>query len=265
MALTPFIRTASYITRSIIGLPALAIQTAQEYIRSVIQPGADIQAAQYIVRAIVFSWPGNPKVRAWAYSQDGHDFYVLHLGAQGTIIYDTTTGSWSTWDSLNNGSSLTWRAGYGLDWIGMSAANYFNGAATQIVAGDEQKGVLWTLDPTKGVDDDPVEEGVISAFIRTVRGGYPITERNNLRVGGLWLRISTGAPIDGVDTQITLRSSDDQGATWTDHGSVTVDTGAYGQTIFWRSLGLIRPPIRIFEFTDFGAAVRIDGADIEAK
>jgi len=146
----------------------------------------------------------------------------------------------------------------------MAKDNYDNGAATQIVAGDENLGVMWTLDPTKGTDDDPVDPSLSVPFVRTVRGGFPTTERQNYRCNGVWLRISTGQP-EYTDTQITLNFSDDQGASWINAGSVSVDTDAYGQTIFWRSLGLIRPPLRIFEFTDVGATVRIDGADLDAQ
>lgn len=277
MALTPFTRAASFITRSVAGglaaaleavtyiaravvvYPALYIQAAQFHLRGIFVSDTRLQVPQFVVRAVTFSWPGNPKVRAWGYSQDGHDFYVLHLGAQGTIVYDATTGSWSQWSSLGR---RTWRAGYGMDWLGMARDNYLGGAATQVVAGDENLGILWTLDPTAGVDDDPSDPAEVQPFTRAVRGGVPMTERNNARCNAVWLRISTGEP-SYDDATIRLRSSDDQGKTWYDHGTVTVNPYEYGQTIMWRSLGLIRPPARIFEFSDFGAAFRIDGADID--
>lgn len=280
MALTPFVRAATFVTRTvasgfaeaarvatliaraIITFPTPFIEVAQLFLRGVFRSGTELQVPQFIVRAVTFSWPGNPKVRAWGYSQDGHDFYVLHLGAQATIVYDATTGSWSQWDSSNR-VSQTWRAGYGMDWLGMAKDNYAGGAATQVVAGDEALGVLWTLDPTAGVDDHPAEPDEIVPFTRIVRGGVPVTERKNLRCNAVWLRISTGSPAYS-NAEIRLRSSDDQGNTWTDHGTVNVNSGEWGQTIYWRSLGLIRPPLRIFEFTDVGAMVRIDGADVDA-
>lgn len=280
MALTPFTRAASFIARTVstsvatavdvatfigravISYPTPLINVATFWMRTVNKPGTEIQVPQFIARTVIYSWPGNPKVRAWGYSQDGHDFYVLHLGAQGTIIYDTTTGSWSTWDSAGR---KTWRANYGLDWLGMSADNYITGgAATQIVAGDENLGVLWTLDPTSGIDEDPVDPTIDHPFTRTVRGGFPITERNNIPCNAIWLRISTGYPLH-LNSDIRLRFSDDQGMTWVDAGTVTVNPLEFGQTIYWRSLGLIRPPLRIFEFTDTGAMVRIDGADMDAS
>lgn len=262
-SVAPLVDAATFIARAIVTYPTPYIQAAQLFVRGVFGTHTVLQVPQFIVRAVIFSFPGNPKVRAWGYSQDGHDFYVLHLGAQGTIVYDATTGSWSAWDSSNR-LSQTWRASQGLDWIGMAKANYAGGAATQIVAGDENLGVLWTLDPTAGVDQSPADPTVEVPFIRSVRGGVPMTERNNKRANALWLRISTGEPTY-TDTSITMRSSNDQGVNWTDHGSVAVIPGDYSQTIYWRSLGLIKPPMRIFEFIDVGAAVRIDGSDIDFK
>jgi hypothetical protein len=255
------VSAASFVMRSIITFPTPFVEAAQLFARSIIKPHAVVQVPSFLVRAITFSWPGNPKVRAWGYSQDGHDFYVLHLGAQGTIVYDATTGSWSSWDSLGRN---TWRAGYGLDWLGMAKDNYAGGAVTQVVAGDENLGVLWTLDPTSGVDDDPVNPDSEHPFTRAVRGGFPITERNNIPCNAVWLRISTGRPVY-TDTTIRLRFSDDQGMTWYDAGTVAVNALEFGQVIYWRSLGLIRPPLRIFEFSDVGAMVRIDGADVDAS
>lgn len=241
--------------------PTEYVRLSQANVTYLANPSTPVQVSQGIVLALCRGYVGDPRIRAWGYSQDGHDFYVLHLGTQGTVVYDATTDQWSLW---NTEGREGWRAGLGLDWIGMAKDNYDGGAATQIVAGDDNWGVLWTLDPTAGIDDDPSSDET-HIFQRAVRGGVPITERNNMRCNGVWLRISTGLPIDGVSSDILLRSSDDQGASWTDHGTVTVEPGAFTQTIFWRSLGLIRPPIRIFEFVDTGAMVRIDGADIDAE
>jgi hypothetical protein len=43
---------------------------------------------------------------------------------------------------------------------------------------------------------------------------------------------------------------------------LTVTPSDYSQEFAWRSLGLIRAPGRMFELSDNGAAVRIDGLDI---
>jgi hypothetical protein len=47
----------------------------------------------------------NPKMRAWTFTLDGHDFYVLRLGMDLTLVYDVSSEQWVDWDAFG-GSGL---------------------------------------------------------------------------------------------------------------------------------------------------------------
>ena len=202
--------------------------------------------------------PQVSRVKAWTYSLDGHDMYVLRLGDDTTMVYDLTTQQWATWDSEGQN---TWRAALGTNWLDMSSASYLDGVSTNIVIGDDAYGLLWVLDPGSGVDENPVIGEPLQPYTRVVTGGVPMRQRQSPRCNAVFLTISTGQP-DVDPATINLRFSDNNGATFTDAGNVVVPSGNYFTEVSWRSLGLIRAPGRVFEFTDTGATVRIDGANV---
>lgn len=95
------------------------------------------------------------RLRVWGFSLDGHDFYVLRVGQHLTLIYDLTTRQWAEWRS----PALTrWRPHVGQNWIGASVSTMGLGY-TDVVAGDDETGVLYLLDPTSGVDDSLADAG----------------------------------------------------------------------------------------------------------
>lgn len=198
-------------------------------------------------------------MRAWSFSLDGHDFYVLNLAGEGTVIYDLATGQWSEWRSPEQ---LTWRAHIGCNWLGMAKDTADRLFGTNIVAGDDTEGVLWMLDPNQGLDDAAAEGDDALQFTRYVTGQVPMRMRGTQSCAAVYVTLSLGSPsITGA--QITLRTSDDNGNTWYSHGSITVTAGSWDQEISWRGLGLMRSPGRLFELTDDGAAVRIAAADMK--
>jgi hypothetical protein len=220
--------------------------------------GSPFQISQTAVLVAVTGKPEIRKARAWAFSLDGHDFYVLRLGESSSLVYDLTTNSWSTW---SNKGTPTWRLHLGLNWLSIDKANYLGGAATNVVGGDDNFGLLWTLDPNNGLDDSPIEENPPEDFERRVSGGVPARMRQSVRNNAVFLVINTGNPAF-VPAAITLYTSDDNGKSFQDQGSIDVPAGEDSAEIMWRSLGLIRAPGRIFEFRDTGATVRIDGLDV---
>ena len=191
------------------------------------------------------------------FTLDGHDFYVLRLGADETLLYDLTTGQWSSWDSPGRN---TWRATGSINWVGLLGSGEDNVPATNIICGDDTLGVLWALDPASGSDEGPFEGMPLRPFTRTVTGGIPVRSRTSPRCNAVTLVVSTGDP-DATDTTMQLRVSDDNGQTYQNCGAVKVPDNIYFREVRWRSLGVIRAPMRIFEFSDTGATVRIDGAD----
>ena len=180
-------------------------------------------------------------IRAWAFMRHGHAFYVLHLGAAGTFVFDAATGQWSQW--VSDGSAR-WRAACGTFMTGVG-----------VVAGDETTGQIWVLSDN-GVDDAPVSGTVPMA--RAATGGLPVTGG---RVACSSFRL-TCAVGQGGSATIGLRFSDDYGQTFFDAG--TVSLGATGETdreIYWNRLGSMRAPGRVFEVYDSGSvATRISYA-----
>ena len=83
--------------------------------------------------------PENKNIRAWEFTFDGHKFYVLHIGMQGTFVYDLTSGTWARWET--KGCGLNWNMNEGVEW------------EDTIVAGDGINGIVWKLNPDSGVDD----------------------------------------------------------------------------------------------------------------
>lgn len=192
--------------------------------------------------------------RVWPFSLDGHDYAVFRLGPSETLVFDLTTKKWAEWQSPDR---TNWRAHIGQNWIGMTESIGFG---SDVVAGDDHYGVLWILDPTAGQDDHPISGDPVQ-YQRKVTGGLTVSGRDTTKCGAVTLSLSVGAPIDASAT-ITLRTSDDFGHSWRDHGSQTLVAGQFGTVVEWRALGLIKAPGRIFEIIDNGAAVRVNAADM---
>lgn len=186
------------------------------------------------------------QLRAWPFTQDDHDFYVLQLGDFGTLVFDKYSGQWAQWKSPGYDH---WRGNDGVAWEG------FN------VTCDTQSGILWEIDPEGRLDDD------VTPITSIVTGGLSRRLRSSLRCNMAELSVSEGRPPDGFeaegDTTITLRTSSNEGQTYINHG--TLDAGAAGaDTVFrWYGLGLVSPPGMLFELTDTGYARRIDGFNVE--
>lgn len=198
----------------------------------------------------------DPIIRVWGFSADGHDFYVIRLGASETLVYDLTTSQWCHWASPNE---ERWRAHIGNNWVGIGATTTDRDFGSDVVAGDDRSGTLWMLDPTAGVDDNDTTG--TSPFTRKVTGGISLRGRDTLPCNAVQLTVDLGAPVLTGAT-LTLNTSDDFGQSWVNQGTVEIDPGNYEQVIEYRSLGLMVQPGRIFEITDQGASVRISGADL---
>lgn len=243
--------------KAIINISAEEVRSTQVRSRVLFNKEADwisIPAARLLV--VVKRFGGIKRMRAWGFSLDGHDFYCLQLGVEATLVYDLTTGQWSQWASPDLDH---WRVTSGLTWLGM-ASDTMSSAVTRVVAGDFQRGQLWTVNPDQGYDEDPVT-GAETAFERIAIGGLPMRLRETMKVGAVYLTASVGSPqLSGTD--ITLETSDNYGKTWTDHGTINTVLADYDQELSWRSLGLIKAPGRMFRITDNGATVRLDSLDM---
>lgn len=182
--------------------------------------------------------------RAWGFELDSHSFYVMRLGQQGTFVFDLLTMQWSQWQT--QGFEI-WNAVHGIPkWDGI------------IFAGDIEDGKLWKIDPDATLDEDT------KPITRTVTGILPNRERAPQRLMELRVSGSVGAPyLDGAGVSLTW--SDDQGQTYSSPITVNLVDGDNEQVIRFRSLGRFDSPLRIFDITDVGGLVRINGADVEIK
>lgn len=210
----------------------------------------------------LYAWaaprPRRRRMQAWTFSLDGHDFYVLNLADEWTLVLDIVTGQWSEWRSPDQ---VVWRARIGQNWLGIGPDTVDRLFGTNVVVGDDTQGLLWILDPAQGYDDAVDAEDDGTPFVRYVTGLVPMRMRETQSCAAVYLNLSLGAPtVSGASIQ--LRTSDDGGSSFYDHGSVTITPSDFTQEVAWRGLGLIRAQGRIFELTDTGAAVRINSAEM---
>lgn len=193
--------------------------------------------AYALVRGIV----DKPILHAWTFTQDDHDFYVLQLGSNGTLIYDKLTQQWCDWISPD---AVNWRGNDGRNWEGLA------------VCCDTQSGRLWKIDADNRLDYEitPIESKIV--------GGVSVRFRKNVPCYMAELAISELGPAEGIDPStrsISLRIGNT--LTWTSHGNGVVSSDKY--TVRWYGLGLMSSPGTVFEITDTGLARRIDGLNIE--
>lgn len=167
---------------------------------------------------------------AWAYELDGHTYFCVRVGDVGTWAYDVESQTWPRFKSFGQ---ETWRALIGVQIAG-----------DKVVAGDDQSGVLWMLDPSISNDNgDPLE--------RELTGGVGIVG-NAQKCASLELASATGwAAITGAATNplVKMRYSDDGGNIWSSWIEIPMGLqGQYLTRVIWRQLGLMQAPGRIFTF-----------------
>jgi hypothetical protein len=242
--------------RSIYGFPSEESQVSQLTLRSLDVPAPTARVSQLIVRAIVRGRIENPTVRVWTCTIDGHDFYVLRLGDENTLVYDTYSKQWVDWADLRSG---TWRANFGMNWFGGQALAI--GYGSDVVVGDDNLGLLWFLDPTQPFDDDANGGDNPIYFDRIVMGQVVQTGREVLPCYAAWLTVDMGDPAY-TGASVNLSISDDAGATFNDMGNITVTFGTNSPELSWYSLGQISAPGRLFKITDDGAISRIDSFEM---
>lgn len=244
--------------RSVFNFPSEAGQVSQFFVRSVDEPAPPAQVSQLFVRAIIRGHVENPRIRAWTFSLDGHDFYVIRLGDTLTLVYDAYSEQWMDWQDFDH---AYWRVSIGTVWTGAAALAQNFGSS--VVAGDDSWGLLWFLDPEQPYDEHPDYTAPDQQlyFERITMGQVPIRGRENLPCYATWLTTDMGEPAyDGAGVRLEI--SDDAGVTFDDQGTVEITAGAAYPELSWYSLGQIEAPGRLFKITDDGAIMRIDGLEM---
>lgn len=185
--------------------------------------------------------PAMSRRRAWSFARDGHVFYVLDLGGQGTFLYDVSTAQWSKFITTGfNGWNLT----NGTMW-----------GTQRIVGGDYLNTNLWEMRPGALKDNDTLD------ITHVVTGGLVKRSRVYSSLEAVRLNCSFGQLAATFTATVLLEYSDDQGVTFTAADTLTVTEGDFSGEVAWRSLGSFAAPGRVFRITDVGAFLRIDGAD----
>lgn len=235
--------------------PADAVRTSQARINYIVDNPLSVRTSQARIYAAGVGRVFDPKVRVFTFTLDGHDYLAIRLGPQETLIYDTHSDQFYVWGS---GNGRLWKAYDGVNWPGGGSPSYIYGS--NIVVGDDANGSLYFLDPNADQDDDSIQGSLLKRnFTREVSGQVALKGYAAARCYGVELLGSIGqhSP-SSADPSVTLSYSDDRGVTYVDANPVTIDYGDYSGRVFWRSLGSIRAPGRIFNIRDYGALKRID-------
>jgi hypothetical protein len=181
------------------------------------------------------------RARAWTFTLDGHKFYVLDLGTEGTLLHDATTGSWSQFITTG---FWNWNFRNGTMW------------GQRIVGGDTISAQIWEMSPSSMKDNGTLD------IVHVATGELVKRTRTYVSVADLRLSVSVGQLDDTAGgATVLLEFSDDQGQTWQAMDTKTLVQGDYSAEVAWRGLGAFAAPGRVFRITDVGGFLRIDGCD----
>lgn len=233
---------------------ALEISGFQNY--AVVGSDNDMEISQVQIYVVCKRRAENPIIRAFTFTLDNHDYYVLRLADGGTLVYDTYSEQWVEYANLG---LPYWRANIGLNWIGAEALAHSYGS--NIIVGDDTYGLLWFLGPEQPYDDHPLDSEGVEYFDRVTMGQVPMRGRQVVPCNAVWLTTDMGEPAYG-GAGVTLYYSDDGGKSFNDAGIISITSAEYRPELMWRSLGQIAAPGRLFRIEDDGAVVRIDGLEM---
>lgn len=252
---TPSIEVGQTYVLALANFPTEEVDSSQSFLTVLTADGTpSVELAQSYIVVLARGRVDDPKVRVWTYTMDGHDYYVLRLGNQETLVYDTYSQEWFTWGT---GTEELWSAYHGINWKGSGALSRTYGS--DVIVGHDGNGALFFLHPQAFTDDHPVDGDVTPVpFERQIDGQAVKRGYSSERVYAVELLGSIGEMDDATLTNVTLYSSDDEGHTYSDHGTVSITNADYGRRVDWRSLGSLTAPGRLFRILDDGALVRID-------
>lgn len=178
--------------------------------------------------------------RAFSYTQEGHNFYVLTFPSGRTWVYDAAT---SAWHSRKSFGMSRWRA------------NCHAVFAGENIVGDCSSGRLYTLDMDAYTDDGrPIER---------IRVSQPLhAESKNVFMSELEIDFDAGTvglTGQGANPKACLQWSDDGGRSWSQELWTEIGAqGQYGAQAIWRRLGHFRQRIFRLTITDPVPVVIID-------
>jgi hypothetical protein len=156
---------------------------------------------------------------AFAYRIEGHNFYVITFPtANKTWCYDMTTNTWHELSSGTDGGQHRSRC-----------YAYFD---KQHITGDYESGQLYHIDMNMYTDNGTQ---IIRTLIPPTVGAYD--RRTQFERFDLIMETGVGDS-GGVDQQVMLSMSDDNGHTWgNEHWATVGKQGAYNTRVYWKRLG----------------------------
>lgn len=170
-------------------------------------------------------------VYATGFAWEGHVFYCLTIGNQGTYLYDVTTQKWSKWST------------YGKDrWLTSITCQGFD---NKPLVGDVETGNLYTLNGNKYSDGDLPIVGIVSAGA--------LLKAQRISINMLRVEMAVGYGLEtgqGSNPVIRLRMSRDGGLQFGDWQNIEVGkTGEYSKRVIARRLGQFKPPYVVAEIS----------------
>jgi len=243
-------------------VPTEFVQLSQAGVQVVTEADTDIRLSQAGIMVVARGRVQSPYLRVFTFELDGHWFWVCNLPTGYTLVYDVYAQQWYIWGS---GDGSTWRPFHGTNWLGCGPLMQTYGS--NVVAGDDGNGTLYMLNPSLATDDDALQGSAgPRPFLRQVTGQVTTRSRDYISCYGVRLGGSVGEN-DASLTEVTLYVSDDDGHTYDDMGTVTVEAGDYVAGIArvdWDSgLGSYTMPGRLFRIEDYGALQRIDYLEMD--
>lgn len=241
----------------------MSLRTSQGAALVAARDGEALRTSQAAVLVAARGRVDNPKLRAWTFTLDGHDFYVLRLGLGATLVYDDYSEQWMDWDAFEKDF---WPVNMGINWVDGTGMldDTDTSYGSNVLIGDDSLGLLWFLDPNQPFDesfDGPLDPEPAKYFPRVLQGQVPINGREVLPCYAVWLTTDMGDPAyDGAS--VLLEISDDAGKNYYSAEAIEINLGTDKPELSWYSLGQIEAPGRLFRITDDGAVARIDAMEM---
>lgn len=249
------VKVSNFSITAVYNVPADDVHASQlDTVYVTASPPVPAEVSQFDVVVVYRGRIDDPRLIAWTFTLDGHDYYVLRLGTRETLVYDTFSEQWYVWGT---GDKDLWRAYCGTNWRGIQ--RYASVYGSDIVVGDDGNGAIYVLDPDGVADDNPLTGSenpkpfTRSATVQAVLpDGYGYMPCYGIQIFG-----SVGQTDDTLTVEMEI--SDDRGQTFMALPSQTINAGDVDYRLEWLSLGSMRAPGRLFRISDQGALHRIDG------
>ena len=163
-------------------------------------------------------------IYAWGFAWQGHVFYCLTIGDQGTFVYDLTTDRWAKWLTYNQDRWLP----------GLGAIGWDNFP----LVGDVVTGSIYTLSSSTYTDDGQPIVGVLT-FGSALVGQRPV-------FGALSVDMATGYAEEvgqGSNPLVQVRFSRDGGQVYGPwrQGSLGLQA-EYNKRVRFNRIGQFKPP-----------------------